>query len=68
MLLHFGDDIERLGDVEPFALNAHRIMNPWQVAFFELNVHDGANDFGHVADLVLVRCHSDFLLSLLNVL
>jgi hypothetical protein len=38
------------------------------VALFELYVHHRANDFGHVPDFILVRCHSDFLLCLLDAL
>jgi hypothetical protein len=68
MLLHFRDDIERLGNVESLALNAHRIVNPRQVALFKLHVHHRADHFGHVADFVLVRCHSGVLLSLPNIL
>ena len=56
------------GMSNPSLDDAHRVVNQRQVALFKLHVHHRANDFCHVADFVLVRCHSEFLLSLPNVL
>ena len=42
VLLHLGDDVERLGNVESLARDAHRVVDQRQVALFELHVHHRA--------------------------
>src|SRR3984885_3100306 len=37
VLLHFDDDVERLGDVVSFARDANRVENGWWVSRFEFN-------------------------------
>ena len=57
VLRHFRDDIERLGIIEPFAGDLHRVVNQRKMAFFKLDVHDRPDDFDDVPGLLFFRCH-----------
>ena len=50
MLLHFGDDVDRLGNVEAFAGDVHRVVNFRQVPGFKLHVDDRADDLHDSSD------------------
>ena len=52
MLLHFGGDVQRLGNIEAFAGDAHGVVNRRQVARFKLNVQHRADDLHHSSDAV----------------
>ncbi len=54
VLLHFGDDIERLRQIEPIARDAHGVINLRQFGFFELHVDDRSNDL-HDGSSVIAR-------------
>src|SRR5271156_3907957 len=48
VLSDFGDDVERLGIIETFAGDAHRIVNERKVSLFELDINNWADDFDDV--------------------
>ncbi len=51
MLLHFDDDVDRLGHGEAVADDAKRLVNRRHVRFDELYVHGGAGDLNYVSDI-----------------
>ena len=50
MLLHFGGDVQRLGNVEAFAGDVHRVVNGREVAGFKLNIENRADDLHDSSD------------------
>src|SRR5487761_362029 len=67
MLLHLGDDVDRLIHFEAFAGDAHGVIDERQVALLELHVHHRPDHLHHVAHVgtlarfllipCLVLCH-----------
>ena len=51
VLRDFGDDVDRLGSVEAFAGDAHRVVNFRQVMFGKLHVDDRPDDLHDVPDV-----------------
>ena len=52
VLLHFGDNINRLRHVVTFRRDTQCLVNRRQVTALELNVHDRADDLHHAPDMM----------------
>ena len=65
VLLHFGGNVQRFGNVEAFAGDTHRIVNCRQVTRFKLNIEDRSDDLDDCRPMPLASflCHALLLIT-----
>src|ERR1700730_3293023 len=58
VLLNFDGDVERLGNVEAFARDAHGVVDGRKMSGFKLNVENRSDDLDDVSDRFDCLCHA----------
>jgi len=53
VLLHLHNDVDRFGHIEPFAGDAHGVVNFGQVMFLKLDVEHRTDHLHHAADVMV---------------
>src|SRR2546426_10869148 len=61
VLLHFSDDVERLGDIEALAGDAHRVIDLRQLVFLEADIDDRPDYLHHPAEAGVLLGHCSLL-------
>src|SRR3989454_12183963 len=61
VLLHFRDNVERLGDIEALAGDAHRVIDLRQLVFLEADIDDGPDYLHPTAEAGVLLGHCSLL-------